>query len=633
MANPFISFPCSAPACSSSRSDSDHQTEVNSDVPFEMVALQVAAEAEAATPSTESERLETGLVHLVSGMSDSAGSDALPVAAPDSAANRLESPHSPRFDLSQQSGDTLPSAVISQNETAEVLAKIDNDAAVSPENSLSGAIGNGVNPEILAQNSELSDKGPGADRAGAAERKGENVDSLSLVADQESRAIDDTASKVQSKPEMALGVASAEATDSGKDLKRESPNTDLDSGAGARPTAAGETLSSTPREQSANDRLNDVSDPIDHPTSRVDQPNESFRPTEHSDGPAAATFLMNADQAVLLPSLNQSDANRAPNAGASPEIQPNAASAIKPDASVTATLQAETQSGASVTAQPAPIAAVAPDPVNSDSNNDLSAESALERATESIPVTPTTVDRGPKANRAPQPAGSIDDSEVENASVEEANEVEQSNLPASDVAFEEAPQDHHADEPIILPIGAAEATQSSAPIETANLVQVEGQLEQSPVSTEPITETLSLEELLQEAPSKESIRKTGEVIKDAIQSSLRLDGKTVQLEIHPAELGALKIQVTQVGNSIETQIIATEFVTSELLLSHRDQLMETLADLGFKSSDVDISHEDKSFGQSDNQGRSKDSPRQSKTNTSPATRPETKSSGGLNLIA
>jgi hypothetical protein len=178
----------------------------------------------------------------------------------------------------------------------------------------------------------------------------------------------------------------------------------------------------------------------------------------------------------------------------------------------------------------------------------------------------------------------------------------------------------------------AEVARVSDRIDATGTLQSEMQFAQTQSSKEPLAGTLSLEALLQEAPPKESIRDTGAVIKDAIRSSLQLDGKTVQLELHPAELGMLKIQVTQVDHNIETRIIATEFATSELLLNHRDQLMEALAELGFQSSDVDISHEDSSFDQSKDEGQSKDSPQQSKTKNTPAARLETQSSVGLNLI-
>ncbi|MCS7469501.1 flagellar hook-length control protein FliK [Stieleria sp. ICT_E10.1] len=149
-----------------------------------------------------------------------------------------------------------------------------------------------------------------------------------------------------------------------------------------------------------------------------------------------------------------------------------------------------------------------------------------------------------------------------------------------------------------------------------------------------ILESLSLEEFISQSPaSPEAVKKTAEVIHDAMRSSLQLEGQTVRVEIHPAELGTLKIQVTQSDQAIETQIIATEFVTSELLTSHRDQLMEALSDLGFETSDVNIFYEDQSSTESESRQAPAEHRYQSKPETQSQVSRASVSGGGVNIVA
>ncbi len=81
------------------------------------------------------------------------------------------------------------------------------------------------------------------------------------------------------------------------------------------------------------------------------------------------------------------------------------------------------------------------------------------------------------------------------------------------------------------------------------------------------------------------------VIKDAVQSADTPSVRTVSLELQPEELGHIKIHIEQTAESITTQIIATESLSSDLLLNHKDALLEALADLGFDRASVDISHQ------------------------------------------
>ena len=88
------------------------------------------------------------------------------------------------------------------------------------------------------------------------------------------------------------------------------------------------------------------------------------------------------------------------------------------------------------------------------------------------------------------------------------------------------------------------------------------------------------------------IEKSFDQIADAAAASLHEEGRVVRLQLHPVELGTIEIQVTQLEHSIDTQIVASEAVTSDLLNGHREQLLSTLSQLGFESSDVDIFHRD-----------------------------------------
>ncbi len=171
--------------------------------------------------------------------------------------------------------------------------------------------------------------------------------------------------------------------------------------------------------------------------------------------------------------------------------------------------------------------------------------------------------------------------------------------------------------------------------EQPSVVPIDSPFDASQMSVDQeIIETLSLEEFIsQSTASPEAVKKTAEVINDAMRSSLQLEGQTVRVEIHPAELGTLKIQVTQSDQAIETQIIATEFVTSELLTSHRDQLMEALSDLGFETSDVNISYEDQSSTESESRQTPAEHRYQSKPETQSQVSRASVSGGGVNIVA
>ncbi|MCA9137420.1 MAG: flagellar hook-length control protein FliK [Planctomycetales bacterium] len=158
-------------------------------------------------------------------------------------------------------------------------------------------------------------------------------------------------------------------------------------------------------------------------------------------------------------------------------------------------------------------------------------------------------------------------------------------------------------------------------------------LQRQASSDDQVIHSLSLEEFAGDMSSPAAIKKSGQVIRDAMASSLRLDGRTVEVELHPAELGNLRIQVTQHEHSIEARIVTTEFTTSELLIGQRDMLMDTLSDLGFESSDVHIFHDEQSSGESSKREGSDDFSYQTKTKAAAPVSRESVSVGGVNIVA
>ncbi|MEM6472255.1 MAG: flagellar hook-length control protein FliK, partial [Planctomycetota bacterium] len=160
-------------------------------------------------------------------------------------------------------------------------------------------------------------------------------------------------------------------------------------------------------------------------------------------------------------------------------------------------------------------------------------------------------------------------------------------------------------------------------------------------------EALAIDELLADSAA-DGLDSAADVLLRAAETSLRQEGRTIQLELSPAELGTLRIQVLQTEHSIETQIVASEAVASELLNAHREQLTAALQSLGFETSDVEISHQpsqdafddlSNSADQADRDSQRREvfSQRRSAPYLSP-TQPGSQTSaddsaGGLNLIA
>ena len=79
--------------------------------------------------------------------------------------------------------------------------------------------------------------------------------------------------------------------------------------------------------------------------------------------------------------------------------------------------------------------------------------------------------------------------------------------------------------------------------------------------------------------------------------------QTISLELHPAELGQLKITVEHVGDQLMAQIVASESASADLLTNEKNFLEEALAELGFGEANVDISNHDQQNTEEENSGQ------------------------------
>jgi flagellar hook-length control protein FliK len=104
-----------------------------------------------------------------------------------------------------------------------------------------------------------------------------------------------------------------------------------------------------------------------------------------------------------------------------------------------------------------------------------------------------------------------------------------------------------------------------------------------------VTETPILDD-----SSGDAVQQALEAITESVEVDGDLDAKTLTLQLNPDELGSLKIQVSQSGQSIEAQILASEAAASDLLAAHRDVLAQALGELGFESAEIDV-RQDRDF--------------------------------------
>ncbi len=76
----------------------------------------------------------------------------------------------------------------------------------------------------------------------------------------------------------------------------------------------------------------------------------------------------------------------------------------------------------------------------------------------------------------------------------------------------------------------------------------------------------------------------------AIKSHYQNDGtsQTISLELHPSELGQLKIHIERKKNRLTATIVTSEIVAEEMLNHEREELLQTLRDLGLGEAEVEI---------------------------------------------
>ena len=99
------------------------------------------------------------------------------------------------------------------------------------------------------------------------------------------------------------------------------------------------------------------------------------------------------------------------------------------------------------------------------------------------------------------------------------------------------------------------------------------------------------------APPKDVAMQVAAVFTSGLTSLDKEPVQTISLELHPAELGHLKIRVEQTADQLIAHIIASEQASSDLLQQEKSFLLESLAELGFGETSLDISQGDP--GQSD----------------------------------
>ncbi len=91
------------------------------------------------------------------------------------------------------------------------------------------------------------------------------------------------------------------------------------------------------------------------------------------------------------------------------------------------------------------------------------------------------------------------------------------------------------------------------------------------------------------------IQQTTNTVAQQVQNLNDRKSQSIQIQIHPAELGQLEIRVESTDEMIRTHIVASEFATTELLNRDKTQLVTALQDIGIELTDLEISHRQDSF--------------------------------------
>lgn len=95
-------------------------------------------------------------------------------------------------------------------------------------------------------------------------------------------------------------------------------------------------------------------------------------------------------------------------------------------------------------------------------------------------------------------------------------------------------------------------------------------------------------------------RQTVAAVKESLANAKPPIVQSITVEIHPAELGKLNIQVEVVRDAVQATIVATENFSADLLSRHKSDLINTLSEFGFGQANVDISHQNSQSEQQPN---------------------------------
>ena len=103
--------------------------------------------------------------------------------------------------------------------------------------------------------------------------------------------------------------------------------------------------------------------------------------------------------------------------------------------------------------------------------------------------------------------------------------------------------------------------------------------------------------VINETITKSVINQVTDSLVSEIKTGNQGTTRQISLQIHPAELGQLKILVGAESVNLTAQIVASEFVTSEMLIREKGQLLNALQEIGIDLPDVEISYQQSSSQQ------------------------------------
>lgn len=119
-----------------------------------------------------------------------------------------------------------------------------------------------------------------------------------------------------------------------------------------------------------------------------------------------------------------------------------------------------------------------------------------------------------------------------------------------------------------------------------------------PVANRLLGQTIEPTRATTIASTENAITTTTETVAQQTVRALQTDlisfqksaNQSITVEVDPPELGRINIQVEVVADHLAAQIVASEFVSAELLIRQKQHLIDALAEFGFGETTVDISH-------------------------------------------